>query len=455
MQSWVETELAELNLGDKRRNERIMHMVERIAEKPKGSIPRIFNTHAEMTAAYRALRSEAIEPEAICEAAIQACLERVKGEKMVLAIQDTTTFNFTSHPATEGTGPLSDPYIRGFLLHDVLAVSTDGVPLGLLHQKLWTRDEESTRDQRKQRPFEDKESFRWVESLRAIHEVIPADTTVLTVADREADIYEMFAEPRPENSELLIRGCYNRRLCDEEQHLWDALDAQPVSGILTVALRRHPKRKARQARLAVRFRSVTLNPPHYRVENTQFEPVTLTAILVTEPKPPWGERPVRWLLLTTLPVDSLESACECIEYYGLRWLIERYHYTLKSGCKIEDSQLRTVKRLERLLCLYFVVAWRLLWITYASRVGGGQPCTVAFTELEWRTAYRAQHPNKPPPRKPPSLEQMVRWVAQLGGFIGRKGDGEPGVKVLWRGLTRLQDIVLGAMLATQQDVYNA
>ena len=457
MTQWVNEELSTLDLGDARRDQRVKRMVAKMADHPSGSLPEVFDTRAETVAAYRALSSEAVEPEAIVGAARDACLKRMQGHRVVLAIQDTTSFNFTKHPATEGIGPLSDRHWLGFFLHGVLAVSEDGIPLGLMHHKIWARDPDKpgTRAKRKQRPFADKESFCWVESLRAVHKQMPAGVTVVTVADREADIFEVFAELRPEGSELLIRSAHNRRLADEQQRLWDAVAQEPVLGEVTLALRRRPDRRPRQAQLQVRSRTVVLNPPHHRVEGTVFEPVTLQAILVTETSAPEGHTPIRWQLLTTLPVDGFEAAQQCIRYYSLRWLIERYHFILKSGCRIEQSQLRTTDRLERLLALYFLVAWRLLWLTYTARLNGDAPCTVGFTELEWRVAYQVRHRDMPLPDKPPSLREMVRIVAGIGGFQGRKADGEPGAKVLWRGLTRLQYIVIGAQLAPRQDVCNA
>ncbi|MCY3023589.1 MAG: IS4 family transposase [Planctomycetota bacterium] len=319
-------------------------------------------------------------------------------------------------------------------------------------------DAERTSSKRHQRPFADKESFRWLESLRVVHERIPADTTVINVTDREGDIYEVFAEPRPPNSELLIRACYNRRLCEQAQQLYEVLDAQPVAGDMNVRLQQRPDRKPKDACLQVRHCTVTLRPPSHRVEQVTLAPVTLTAILVTDRCPPEGRKPIRWLLLTTLAVESLDDARRIVTYYTRRWLIERFHYTLKSGCRIEQSQLRTVARLGRLLALYCVVAWRLLWMLYLSRAEPDCLCSIALTHQEWRLLYLAwqhlHHRDDPLPTTPPPLREVVRRIAQLGGFIGRKGDGDPGVKTLWRGLMRLQDIVLGATIASQ-DVCNA
>jgi len=465
MSSWASQELATLDLGDSRRAARAQQMVEAMVAQPGGSVPQVFKNHAEITAAYRFLSCDAVRPEALVAALRAACVARVAQHSVVLAIQDTTTFNLTHHPGTAGRGPLAEPHVLGFLAHSVLVASAQGVPLGVLHQKQWARDPEAppTRNQRQQRPFADKESARWVEGLQVVHEHIPADTTAINIADREGDIYEVFAQWRPPNSELLIRSCYNRRLCDEDKQLHEAVAAEPVAGEMNARVRLRPDRKPQDVCLQVRWCTVTLRPPTYRVEGTALAPVTLTAILVTEKRPPKGRKPLRWLLLTTLVVATLEDARRIVTYYTRRWLIERFHYTLKSGCRIEHSQLRDVARLRRLLALYCVVAWRLLWMLYLSRAEPDCSCLVALTDQEWRVLYLAwqhlHHRDDPLPSQPPSLSQAVRLIAQLGGFMGRHADGDPGVKTLWRGLTRLHDIVLGATVGTaalhQQDVCNA
>ena len=208
MTSWVNDELKTLDLGDKRRDSRAKRMVDAMVQQPTGSIPQTFTTRAESEGAYRLLGSEAVEPRAIIDAVRDACVERIAKEKTVLAIQDTTLFNFTSHPGTEGMGVLGRSNLVGFLTHAVLAVSTDGVPLGVLDHRSWTRDPQAigSKHQRRKRPLEDKESERWLQSQRRIHKSIPSATTVITVADREADIFELFALERPANAELLIRA---------------------------------------------------------------------------------------------------------------------------------------------------------------------------------------------------------------------------------------------------------
>jgi hypothetical protein len=454
--SWVHEELATLDLGDARRDARAVELIETMFERPSGSIPQTFVTPAEVKAAYRALSSEAFAPEAFRQAQRDACVERLADTPVVLAVQDTSGLDYTDHPAMAGRGQLPGPKQWGFLLHSVLAVSDEGVPLGLLHQKTWARDpaEAGSRHQRKERPVDDKESFRWIESLRAVHAAVPATTRVVHVADREADIYEVFAEPRPSNAELLIRAAQDRRVSGPRGKLWATVEAAPAAERFTLCVTDAKTQAPRDAVIEVRFCVVELRPPTHGAHAPDLAPVTVTAVRAREVEAPEGVRAIEWLLLTTLAVATPEEARRIVSHYGLRWLIERYHYVLKSGCRIEESQLRDVERLERLLALYSFVAWRLLWLTYAARQDNGQPCTVAFTNLEWRAAYAAHHRHQPLPTTPPSLREVIRWTARLGGFLNRRGDGEPGVKALWRGLMRLHDIILGALIFSPQLVGN-
>lgn len=454
VQGWVVDELATLDLGDKRREARAKRMVRDMIGKPTASIPRASGDWAATQAAYRLLANPAVKPASLRKALADACRQRVAQECAVLVIHDTTSLDFSSHPALEGIGPVGGgdgAAGQGLLVHSAIAVSSKGVPLGLLHQQDWVRDAAAmgSRHDRKQRPLEDKESFRWIETLRAVEALMPPDTQAIHVADREADIFELFAERRRANSFVLIRAYRDRRITQESQYLSAAVAQAPRVGEFTVTLRRgNEQRPPRTARIGVSFCPVTLRPPTHGVHDPDLQPQTLTAIRAQEIDPPNPQVAVSWLLVTDLEVEDFEAARECVRLYSLRWLIERYHYTLKSGCKIEDTQLQCVDGVRRLLALYCIVALRLLWITYSARVNGEQPCTVAFSEPEWQTLFRYYNGRTALPAAPPTLYEAVRWTARLGGFLARKGDGEPGIKALWRGLTRLQDITLGVMLAS-------
>ena len=444
MTSWVDVELANLDLGDTRRNKRIRQMVATMADTPAGQITQAFFTDAESEAAYRALSSEHTDVAAIRAAVREACVGRIRGQKLVLAVQDTTVFNFSKHRATVGLGPIGYGQLAGFLLHSTLAVSAAGVPLGLLEQDSWARASGKPKSPCDERAIVEKESNRCLNHQRSIQAAVPAGTRVVTVADREADIIDLFALPLAEDCDLLIRANYDRCVDTQEKHLRAAVAAAEVAGTYIVQLTRRPDRKPREAHLSIRYRQVTLQVPQKRKSDPALHPVPVTAILVTESDPPKGASPVHWLLLTTLPVADFDAARECVRYYTLRWLIERYHFALKSCCRFEDSQLHTRAGLERLLALHCIVAWRLLWITYASRTVAQLPCTVAYTTLEWQLLWRAQQGDKPLPATPPSLKQAVHWTAALGSFSSSKG--EPGVKRLTLGLIRLQNMVFGVRL---------
>ncbi len=365
-----------------------------------------------------------------------ATLERVQGEARVLLLEDTTSYNFSQRPATVGLGPLENESCRGFLAHSTLAVSEAGVPLGVIEQVVWARSE-GARSDRHQRAFEDKESYKWVQALpdAATQAALPE---AIVVSDRESHIYEYLDELLERGLGFVIRAMQGRGFTLDDQDVFAALSLQPVQARLSLSLPRRPDREARQAEVEVRFSALTLKRP--RRSTARRESLMLYALEVSEPQPPPGETPVHWLLLTSLPVESLDLAQTVIRYYTYRWLIERFHFVLKSGCKLEERQLREVTRLERLLAVFSQVAWQLLWLTYQARLDPDAPCTVVLQPHEWQALYAFHHRSQHLPPQPPSLHQATRWIAQLGGFLARKGDGEPGVKVLWRGWTRLQDI---------------
>lgn len=399
--------------------------------------------------------NERVTHEAIIAQARAETRDRLIGQEQVLLVQDTVSFNFSHHPATEGLGSLENEYTRGFLAHNVLAVSTVGVPLGLLDQAVWARDPGQTgvRHQRHERAFAEKESYKWVQGLPETG-VLPATIKPVIVCDAEAHIYEFLDVLHAQSLDYIVRAADCRGFTAEGQALFEAVAAQPVADTYTLMLKRRPDRAAREARLELRFGSITLRRP----QRAQAEAAGLTMYVVDihEIDPPTGERPIHWVLLTCLPVETVAQAQQIVTWYSYRWLVERLHYVFKSGCKIEDRQLREVQRLERLMAVYSLVAWRLLWLTYQARITPDDLCTVALTDAEWQALYLFIKRTKRLPTKPPTLREAVRWIGQLGGFLGRKGDGEPGVKVLWRGWSRLQDITeTFTLLNSSLDVGNA
>jgi hypothetical protein len=451
----AENEFRTLKLGDARRVKRAKMLLSAMLEAPRASIPAACREKAEIKAAYRFLGSD-VDPEALRAAHADATAERARGMKRVLVAQDTTSLDYTCCPGTRGLGPLDSTFCRGLMVQSLLVMDEKGRPLGLIDQRVWAREEgERKKGTRRTRPPQEKESWRWREGFEAVQRRIPEETEVIGIADRESDIYFVLAMPRRRGMHLLIRSAHDRAVAGEHGRLRAEVAAAPVLGSYTATLQRTHNHDPREATLEVQAASVVLEAPRHGTngQNAAKE-VEVTAVLVREVgKMLKGQKPIEWLLLATWPVQTLEEAVECARMYGHRWKVERYHYVLKSGCEIEDLQLETADRLERALAFYSIVATRLLWLSYGSRSEPDAPCTVALEEGEWRVLSVMS--GKKNLRHPPTLRDAVHMIARLGGFMGRKLDGEPGVKTLWYGWRRLQDFVLASrLLAPTHDVGN-
>jgi hypothetical protein len=312
--------------------------------------------------------------------------------------------------------------------------------------------EKSQRSTRHERAFAEKESYKWVKGLpkQAWAKALPS---AVIVCDAEAHIYEFLDEVLTQELDFIVRASDYRSFTPDGQSLFQAVAQQAVQDRYTIELQRRPDRDARSAEVELRFGQVTLRRPQRATCERQS--LTVYVVDVQEVNTPTAEAPVHWLLLTSLTVESVLQAQEVVRFYSYRWLIERFHYVLKSGCKLEERQLRAEERLERLLAVYNQVAWHLLWLTYQARQTPDAPCTVALQTSEWQALYAFIHRTQNIPQKPPSLRQSVRWIGQLGGFLGRKSDGDPGVKVLWQGWQRLQDITSTWLIFhPQKDVGN-
>jgi hypothetical protein len=430
-------------MPDARLKRRLVSMVEQMSKQPTASVPVACGKWSDSKAAYRFWDNDKVEASAIVRAHQASTLERMKTEQIVLAIQDTTDLNFTHHPHTSGLGYLEADYLQGLKVHSTIAVSTDGVPLGVLNQSVWARDNQQLgkKHQRQRKATKDKESQRWLDAELETVKLIPPTQTIVTVADREADIFDLFSQIETGQGEFLIRATHNRCVESELSYLIPTIEVAAVAGEMVVNIQRNPNTAARDARLQIQFTQTNLCSPAHRTVAQSQPPVRVNTILATEIDPPSGVKPIRWLLLTTLPVTNLDEAITCIRYYTLRWLIERYHYTLKSGCQIEQLQLQSAERIKRAFATYSLVAWRLLWITYLARVEPEISCEVCLEPDEWQALACHHLAVRTPPTQPPTLRQAVQWIARLGGFLARRGDGFPGVKTIWRGLSRLADLV--------------
>jgi hypothetical protein len=455
-QQWCRDEFDTVELQDARLNRRCVELAVELTEQPQGRINQACEDWAATKAAYRFFDNDQVTPAGIRAPHHQRTVERMKQHPRVLAIQDTSFLNYTRHPQTTGLGAIGNKrqQQRGCGMHSTLAVTPQGLPLGLLTQDFFTRavDEPAHRPaELRLLPIEEKESYRWLQAFEQTLALAPAGVEVITVCDREADIYEMFALAQEQKASLLVRASSNRVLLETDvRKLWSKVERQPCAGQLVVQIPGNSQRPARQATVSVRYTAVTLKPP-WRPKGLKLPAVKLNAILVREENPPPDiEEPIEWLLLTNTPGASFAAAQQVIQWYCCRWQIEVFHKVLKSGCRVEDCRLRTADRLYNFIALMSVIAWRLHWLTYINRCHPNQPCTVVLTTSEWQALYMRIHRSTRLPTTVPTVRQVVRWIAQLGGFLGRKSDGEPGVTTIWRGWQRLQDIAATWQLVSEQ-----
>jgi hypothetical protein len=446
---WIEDEFSSVDLGDERLNRRLLSIIQSFCSQPDASIPQATGSWDKTKGAYRFMDNPKATPVKILKPHCEATTSRIREEKVVLVPQDTTYLNFTHHPETEGLGTIAtDPNLRGMLVHSTLAFTPQRTPLGLIGQQTWIRpvEEYGKKHQRYEKSIHQKESRKWLASLQATEEIQKETpgTLLINIGDREADIYELFLQANSYHCHLLVRGSWDRRVEHPEKYLWSYLEAQPRAATLSVTIPRKEKKPERLATVEIRFAPVTLRAPRNNRSSVPF--LQIWAIYVNEPSPPDGEEPLSWLLLTTLKVESIEEAIRYVEYYAVRFSIELFHKVLKSGCKIEKYQLKTAERLIRCLAIDSVVAWRVMFLTMMGRAVPDLPSTVLFEEHEWKSLYCFAHQVQKPPQDPPPLGEAVGLVAQLGGFLGRKSDGHPGVQVLWRGM-KILSVISGAWTA--------
>lgn len=443
----ISNEFQNVPINDQRLINRLMVTADILENQPEKSIPDACGNWASTKATYQLFANEKVTSKAILNSHRFNTIERTENYPIALLIQDTSAIDFSTHKKTDGLGPFtSGEHSYGLLMHSVLAVSPNGVPLGLLYQDIWAREASpkyTKRNQHRELPIQAKESHKWLKALEESLNGIPKPMSTVTIADREADIYEFFKKANDLGAHLLVRATRNRRILEECKLLFDQIEQAPEAGQCVVEIPRRSDQNLppRQAKLSVRYCRITVCPAHCHVKKPKGT-IVLYAILAREIDYPESEEPIEWFLLTTIPVGSLEEAIQKVEWYRERWKIERFHYILKSGCKIEDLQLETKERLENAIALYSVVAWRLSWLTYQARVTPDFSCSIILEKHEWQSLYCVVNKTYTPPEDPPTFSEAILLLAKLGGFLGRKSDGKPGVKVLWRGLQKLNEGLL-------------
>jgi len=430
--SWAEQEMGGADLGDARRSRRLVRLVERLAEQPSLSIPAACTAASEIKAAYRLLSHDAVGWYDILEPHLKNSLQRMNAEPVVLCLQDTTELDFNGQDI-QGLGPLSYEAQRGMYLHATYAVSPTRVPLGVLDAWMWARQPKNSDGTRSGV----LESTRWIEGYERLVETaaeLPS-TRLVCVGDRESDMMALLVRARQLGHavDYLLR-CQHNRVLPQGGKLWESVMASPVLGSIAFELPAGRGRKARSVQQEVRAQRLEL-------DDRQGGKVALTCLIASEVDAPQGAKPVVWRLLSNREVSTLEEAAQLIDWYRTRWEIELLFLTLKEGCRVEALQLSSVQRIERALAIYLVVAWR---VGLLMRLGRSCPQWDAerlLTRQEWQAAWIVARQKVPD--KTPTLRQALHMIARLGGFMGRKGDGEPGVKSLWIGLQRVAACVQG------------
>lgn len=430
---WAKQELAGINLGDERLNKRSVKLLESLAAKPSASIPAACGGWSETLAAYRFLGQEGMAWNDILQPHVDCTLTRCQAFPVVLCLQDTTELDFNGQ-SIAGLGPLSYEAQRGMYVHPTLAVTPERLPLGVLDAWLWAREPKNAEGERPGIA----ESVRWREGYERVAEVAEANpgTRWVYVADREADILDLMqrAQALGNPADWLIRAKHNRKLGQDEAKLWDQVGQAKVLG--EIQFDRPPRPGQPGRRVTQQLRSLRV-----RFADDGSGTFEVTALLARETDPPEGEKPVEWRLLTNRPASTLDAAAELIDWYRGRWEIELFFNILKNGCKVEALQLSAMPRLELALAFYLMTAWRIGYLMRLGRTCPEMDCEAVFEREEWQAAWLVAR--RPLPDKPPTLNEVIRLIAGFGGFLGRKGDGEPGAKTLWIGLQRVMDFAMG------------
>jgi len=468
---WARQEFGTVDLGDKRLRDRLIRIVEDRWNRPNGSyLEAAEGDRAAAKAYYYFVDSprETLTPEAMIATHRERTIERMMSHDLVLVVQDTTDLNFATRHHTKGLGPIGTNQTGaksfGLHLHSSLALTTDGLPLGVLRSTCYApEDSGGARKKSAGRPIEEKKSFRWLEGYRDLVEIAKKTpkTRFLNVMDREGDIFELFmdAEATRKRVGVLVRASYNRRLEGKERKLFDELKASKNTGRIEVVIPRQRWKKAkrgkseqegmpaRRAVLTLRYQEVTLKPT--RSDLRDKGAITLWAVYAREEKAPVDAKGIEWFLLTTEKVESAEDAARIVDLYTRRWRIEEWHRVLKQGCKILEHQNETAERLKRVIVIDAVIAWRIQLMTLLGREVPDLPCTIFFDEWEVKVLEALEAEKGKRGKKPPfTLGEAIILVAKQGGYLGRRSDPPPGAESIWKGLIRLYDRAEGYRLAT-------
>lgn len=455
MDNWADIEFSSINLGDIRLNKRGVHLLNLFGHTPGDRISTVLRTWGEIKACYRFFSNPRLSPEKILAPHTKATINRMAAHPVVLLPNDTTSIDYTTKHSIEGLGRLTANQCGenyGIFIHATLAITPERLNLGILGVKMWTRDLEKkhqTRYAKKNRPVEEKEIYRWIESYELacnLARQLP-NTQIVNMTDREGDFTDLFSvvnERKKEEkkcAEIIVRSCQNRALIEKDsatnqcKKLYKVVNNTPALGTIEFIL---PKTQEREQRLVKQ----TIKSATIIFRGTKNRKIKINAVMAVEENAAEGHEPLCWIFLTTLPVKAYEEAIKVIEYYLCRWEIEVFIKILKSGCKVEEKQLQSAQRLKTLIAFFLVLAWRIQYVMMIGRICPNISSGDVFEESEWKAVYRIVNRNQPIPKDPPLLKDLIIMIASLGGYIGRANDPPPGPKVMWKGLSRMNDFAL-------------
>jgi hypothetical protein len=445
-QAWAREQFGPADLGDQRRTRRLARVAARMAADPAASIPGQMEGWAEAKAAYRLLDADGVTFEAI--AAPHWRRARACGPGLFLVLGDTTELDFGIHRQVPDLAPTGNGGGYGFHLHAALVVGAEderiaGLAGALVHYRKPAPEGENT----SQRLKRDRESDVWGEVIDQVGTPAAA-TRWVHVLDRGADNFDVYCHCRQQQSDWVVRASMlHRKVTAPGGDITTVRDlgaSSPEAGGFTLHLRARPKQPARRARLVVRFTAMTMPVPWNKsryVRQVAATPVPMWLVVVAEVDCPRGAKPIEWVLYTSLPVPDLEEAMRVISFYEKRWLVEEYFKALKSGCQVTQRQLKTKGRLEALVGLLSVVAVRLLQLKAHARSEPGRPAA-EVVPMRYVNLLKLARGLK----RTTSLTagRFYRELAKLGGFLGRKHDGDPGWITIWCGWDKLQLMMRGA-----------
>ena len=453
---------------DERLGKRFRTLLEQLSGRAGESIPMACQDWANTKAAYRFFDNERVNEKDILAGHFQSTRQRFldsDSNEPALVLHDTTEFCFHRNDISEigkitkhaGRKTRHSRLVCGILMHSSLVVTTDGLPLGLSAVKFWTRDEFKGTNALKKHinptrvPIEKKESIRWLQNLSESTNLLSIPNRCIHIGDRESDIYELFCTANERDTHFVFRTCVDRLAGDGEHTVSDEMQEIDCKGLHRIEVR-DKKGDTREAVLELKYRRIRVLPPIGKQK--RYPPLELTVIHAKERDAAAGVEPIDWKLITDPPVRTRVEAIEKLNWHALRWKIETFHKIMKSGCKTEESKLRTAERLVNLIATFCIMSWRIFWMTMINRSAPDVAPGVALTGLEVKLLYKLVKDKDPRKGGRKTLTDYLTKIALLGGYLARKKDPPPGNMVMWRGLARLTDIELGFTLARHEEPNN-